>query len=93
MSLLDQRLVARLMGKHKNSHRATRVRKEDPVKRETQLVRLTVLYFLREKFNLDRNPESLNNPQPLSLLEVKSFLNDIVKTKVQDRKPDTSTKH
>ena len=46
--------------------------------REEQRVRLTIVYLLRSKFGLDPNPEKLSEPQPLSLLEVKSFLNHVL---------------
>ena len=46
--------------------------------REAQRVRLTILYLLRSKLGLEPNPEKLSEPQPLSLLEVKSYLNYVL---------------
>lgn len=64
------------MGKRyeeKNTHKSNQVHR-----RLNQRVRLTVIYLLREKLGLEPNPEGLSEPQPLNLLEVIEYLQDVL---------------
>ena len=56
--------------KHQHKETATR---------EANRMRLTILFLIREEFGLPTNPESLDDPQPLSELDVVSYLQAIVR--------------
>ena len=53
--------------------------------RESHRIRLTVLFLLREKLGLESNPDNLSEPQPLNLLEVITFLKDVITKPVNDK--------
>lgn len=63
------------MGKRKAKHKHT-----DDTKhiRETNRIRLTVLYLLRQQLDKPVNPDSLEDPQPLTKLDVIYYLNNVV---------------
>ena len=76
------------MGKR---YEAKNIHKNKNSIRESHRIRLTVLFLLREKLGLESNPDNLSEPQPLNLLEVITFLKDVIITKPGDDKglPDT----
>ena len=56
-------------------------------KRDESRIALSTLYLLRERLGQPCSPEGLDNPQPLTELEVRSFLNDVIEKHIY-RKDD-----
>ena len=61
------------------SNKTKKHQHKDTTTREANRIRLTILFLIREKFGRPTNPESLDNPQPLSELDVVSYLQAIVR--------------